>query len=207
MSRTSQLDFSKIYQRIKFNAYEISEKERIQISDYLRSAESTFRPESHAALLVFSLSSEPTSENVKLVQKFLTTDADDYARSAAVNSLYGIWHLGTDSDVKDLRDFLLHSLEESRQNTSAAAIGCAFELMHIQDDRLLSMALGQLLENLHGEVVRENDFAMELFISACLSAHNKWARSRGQQLTHFSTIEDALPVYWDRQKYLLEPIN
>ncbi|MER8485521.1 hypothetical protein [Mesorhizobium sp. M1322] len=148
------MDFSDIYQRLKFEEYEISEDERIQLTDYLRSRGSISRPESHA---VFCYSSESTPENVKLVRKFLAEDTDDYARSAAVDGLYRIWRLGTASDVNDLLGFLALWSVESRHDTSMAAIGCAFHLMHQRNDHRLSIGLMGLLETLHEEVRRENE--------------------------------------------------
>ncbi|RUU28084.1 hypothetical protein [Mesorhizobium sp. M6A.T.Ce.TU.016.01.1.1] len=201
------MDFSDIYQRLKFEEYEISEDERLQLTDYLRSRGSVSRPESHAAMLVFCYSSESTLENVNLVRKFLAEDTDDYARSAAVNGLYRIWRLGTASDVNDLLSLLALWSVESRHDTSVAAIGCAFHLMHQRNDRLLSTGLMSLLETLHEEVRRENEFAVNLFIYACWSAQDRWAQSNGHRRVHFDAIEEALPVYWDRSKYLLESIN
>jgi len=201
------LDFSDIYQRIKFEEYEISEDERAQLTAYLRSAESIFRTESHAGLLVFCYSSEPTSVNVELVRKFLAKQVEDYTRSAAVTGLYRIWKLGETTDVNDLLSFLALSLQESRHDTSVSAIGCAFLLMHRLENRRLSTALMRLLETLHEEVRRENNFAVNLFTYACWSAYDNWAQSNGQRRIHFDMIEEALPIYWDRQKYLLEPIN
>ncbi|MBZ9814877.1 MULTISPECIES: hypothetical protein [unclassified Mesorhizobium] len=201
------MDFSDIYQRMKFEAYEISKEERIQLTDYLKSAGSTSQVESHAALLVFCYSSDPVAENVKLVRKFLAKQTDDYARAAAVTGLYRIWRLGAPSDIDDLLGVLALWSVESRYDTSIAAIGCAFLLMHLLQNQRLSFALGRLLETLHEEVRRENDLAVGLFRYACLSAYDNWAQSNGQRRTHFDTIEEALPVYWDRQKYLLESMN
>lgn len=163
--------------------------------------------ESHAALLVFCYSSDPVAENVKLVRKFLAKQTDDYARAAAVTGLYRIWRLGAPSDIDDLLGVLALWSVESRYDTSIAAIGCAFLLMHLLQNQRLSFALGRLLETLHEEVRRENDLAVGLFRYACLSAYDNWAQSNGQRRTHFDTIEEALPVYWDRQKYLLESMN
>ncbi|TIQ34360.1 MAG: hypothetical protein E5X48_18500 [Mesorhizobium sp.] len=201
------MDFSDIYQRMKFEAYEISESERIQLTDYLKSAGSASRLESHAALLVFCYSSNPTPENVKLVRKFLGNQTEDYARCAAVTGLYRIWRLSTPSDVDDLLGLLALWSVESRYDSSLAAIGCAFLLMHRLQDRRLSVALLQLLETLHEDVRRENDLAVGLFIHACWSAYDNWALNKGQRRIHFDTIEEALPVYWDRRKYLLDAIN
>ncbi|MER9578135.1 hypothetical protein NKJ09_12025 [Mesorhizobium sp. M0189] len=201
------MDFSDIYQRIKFEEYNISEDERAQLTEYLRSARSISRTESHAGLLVFCYSSEPTPENVESVRKFLAKHVEDYTRSAAVTGLYRVWKLGATADIDDLLSFLALSLDETRHDTSLAAIGCAFLLMHRLNDRRLSTALMRLLETLHDEVGRENDFAVGLFRYACWSAYDNWALRNGQRRTHFDTIEDALPVYWDRPKYLLEPIN
>ncbi|WP_192364952.1 hypothetical protein [Mesorhizobium mediterraneum] len=201
------MDFSVIYQRMKFEAYEIPEEERSQLTDYLKSPRSAYRLESNAAILVFCYSSEPTSENVTLVRKFLAKDAVDYSRSAAVTGLYRVWKLGATADIDDLLSFLALSLDESRHDTSLAAIGCAFLLMHRLNDRRLSTTLMRLLEALHDEVRRENDFVVNLFIHACWSAYDNWAQRNGQRRTHFDTIEEALPVYRDRSKYLLESIN
>lgn len=79
--------------------------------------------------------------------------------------------------------------------------------MHLLHDRRLSLALGRLLENLHEELRRDNDLAVGLFIHACWSVYDNWAQSNVQRRIHFDTIEGALPIYWDRQKYLLESIN
>lgn len=201
------MDFSEIYQRIKFEGYEISEDERAQLTDFLKSAGSISRTGSHAGLLVFCYSSKPTPDNVELVRKFLARHAEDYTRSAAVTGLYRIWKVGTTADINDLMSFLALSLEETRHDTSVSAIGCAFLLMYRLGDRRLSTALMRLLETLHEEVRRENGLAVRLFIYACWSAYDNWAQNNGQRRIHFDTIEEALPVYSDRQKYLLEPIN
>ncbi|MER8800533.1 hypothetical protein [Mesorhizobium sp. M0998] len=201
------MDFSDIYQRIKFEEYDISEDERAQLTEYLISAESISRTESHAGLLVFCYSSEPTPENVELVRKFLAKHVEDYSRSAAVTGLYRIWKLGTTRDIDNLLGLLALWSGDSRQSTSVAAIGCAFLLMHRLQDRRLSLALRRLFETLHEAVRRDNDLAVNLFIYACWSAYDNWAQSNGQRRTHFDTVENALPIYWDRSKYLLEPIN
>ena len=201
------MDFSDIYQRMKFEAYEISENERTQLTNYLKSAQSISSPKSHAGLLVFCYSSEPTSENIELVRKFLAKNVDDYTRSAAVTGLYRIWKLGRAADIDDLLSFLALSLQESRHDTSVSAIGCSFLLMQRLKERRLSTALMKLLETLHEEVRRENNFAVNLFTYACWSAYDNWAQSNGQRRIHFDMIEEALPIYWDSQKYLLEPIN
>ena len=201
------MDFSDIYQRMKFEAYEISEDERAQLIEYLKSAGSISRTESHAGLLVFCYSSEPTSENVELVRRFLAKHVEDYTRSAAVTGLYRIWKLGKPRDIDDLLGLLVLWSVDSRHDTSIAAIGCTFLLMHRFQDRRLSLALRRFLETLHEEVRRDNDLAVGLFIHACWSAYDNWAQSNGQRRTHFDSIEEALPIYWDRQKYLLEPIN
>ncbi|PBB34577.1 hypothetical protein CK221_21585 [Mesorhizobium sp. WSM3868] len=192
---------------MKFEAYEISEGERTQLTNYLKSAGSTSSPKSHAGLLVFCYSSEPARENVELVRKFLAKDVEDYTRSAAVTGLYRIWKLGTTSDIDDLLDLVALWSVESRYSTSIVAIGCAFLLMHRLQDRRLSLALRRLLETLHEELKRDSDLAVGLFVHACWSAYDNWALANGQQRTHFDTIEEALPIYWDRQKYLLEPLN
>lgn len=201
------MDFSDIYQRMKFEAYEISEEERSELTDYLKSPESAYRLESHAAILVFCYSNEPTAENVMLVRRFLAKDVVDYSRSAAVTGLYRIWKLGAAADINDLLGFLALSLDESRHDTSLVAIGCAFLLMHRLNDRRLSTGLMKVLETLHDELMRENDFVIQLFIHACWAAYDNWALTNRERRTHFGTVEEALPVYWDRQKYLLEPIN
>ena len=79
--------------------------------------------------------------------------------------------------------------------------------MHRLQDRRLSLALGRLLETLHEELRRDNELAVGLFIHACWSAYDNWAQGNRQRRIHFDTIEEALPIYWYRQKYLLEPIN
>ncbi|RWD38432.1 hypothetical protein [Mesorhizobium sp.] len=201
------MDFNNIYQRMKFEEYEISEDERSQLTDYLKSAGSAYRLESNTAILVFCYSNEPASENVTLVRKFLAKEVVDYSRSAAVTGLYRVWKLGASADIDDLVSILALSLDESRHDTSLAAIGCAFLLMHWLNDRRLSTALMSLLETLHDEVRRENDFVVNLFIYACWSAYDNWAQRNGQRRIHFDTIEEALPIYWDRPKYLLESIN
>ncbi|WFP61955.1 hypothetical protein [Mesorhizobium sp. WSM4904] len=201
------MDFSDIYQRMKFEAYEISESERIQLTDYLKSTVSTSRPESHAALLVFCYSSNPEPQNVALVRKFLAKQTNDYTRSAAVTGLYRIWRLATPSDIDDLLGLLTLWSVDSRHDTSIAAIECAFLLMHQLQDRHLSSILRQLLETLHEQVRRDSDLAVGLFTYACWSAYDNWARANGERRTHFDSIEEALPVYWDRHKYLLESIN
>ena len=201
------MDFSDIYQRMKFEAYEISADERTQLTDYLKSAESISHAESHAGLLVFCYSSEPTPENIELVRKFLARHVEDYTRSAAVTGLYRIWKRGDTSDIEDLLGLLALWSVETRHNTSIVAIGCAFLLMHRLQDRRLSLALGRLLETLHEAVMQDNDLAVGLFIHACWSAYDNWAQINRQRRTHFDAIEEALPIYWDRQKYLLEPIN
>ncbi|RWB30761.1 MAG: hypothetical protein EOS57_04535 [Mesorhizobium sp.] len=201
------MDFNNIYQRMKFEEYEISEDERSQLTDYLKSAGSAYRLESNTAILVFCYSNEPTSENVTLVRKFLAKEVVDYSRSAAVTGLYRVWKLGASADIDDLVSILALSLDESRHDTSLAAIGCAFLLMHWLNDRRLSTALMSLLETLHDEVRRENDFVVNLFIYACWSAYDNWAQRNGQRRIHFDTIEEALPIYWDRPKYLLQSIN
>ena len=63
------------------------------------------------------------------------------------------------------------------------------------------------METLNEELRRDNDLAVSLFIHACWSAYDNWAQSNVQRRIYFDTIEEALPIYWDRQKYLLEPIN
>lgn len=201
------MDFNDIYQRMKFEAYEISADERTQLTDYLKKAGSTSRLESNAALLVFCYSSDPFPQNVELVRKFLAHQTEDYVRSAAVTGLYRIWRLSTPSDIDDLQGLLALWSVESRYDSSLAAIGCAFNLMHRLQDRRLSAALLQLLEALHEEVMRENDLAVGLFNHACWSAYDNWALSNQQRRIHFDTIEEALPIYWDRRKYLLESIN
>lgn len=201
------MDFSDIYQRMKFEAYEISEEERTQLTSYLRSPGSISSAKSHAGLLVFCYSSEPARENVELVRKFLAKDVEDYSRSAAVTGLYRIWKLGTTSDIDDLLGLVALWPEDSRCSTSISAIGCAFLLLHRLQHRRLSLALGQLLETLHEELRRDNELAVGLFIHACWSAYDNWAQVNRQRRIHFDTIEEALPIYWDRQKYLLEPIN
>ncbi|RWC35445.1 MAG: hypothetical protein EOS70_10325 [Mesorhizobium sp.] len=201
------MDFNNIYQRMKFEEYEISEDERSQLTDYLKSAGSAYRLESNTAILVFCYSNEPTSENVTLVRKFLAKEVVDYSRSAAVTGLYRVWKLGASADIDDQVSILALSLDESRHDTSLAEIGCAFLLMHWLNDRRLSTALMSLLETLHDEVRRENDFVVNLFIYACWSAYDNWAQRNGQRRIHFDTIEEALPIYWDRPKYLLQSIN
>lgn len=201
------MDFNDIYQRMKFEAYEISEEERTQLTDYLKKAGSTSRLESNTALLVFCYSSDPLPQNVELVRKFLANRTDDYVRSAAVTGLYRIWRLNTPSDIDELKGLLALWSVESRYESSLAAIGCAFDLMHRLQDRRLSVVLLQLLETLHEGVMRENDSAVGLFVHACWSAYDNWALNNQQRRIHFDTIEEALPVYWDRQKYLLESIN
>jgi hypothetical protein len=192
---------------MKFEAYEISADERTQLTDYLKSAESISHAESHAGLLVFCYSSEPTPENIELVRKFLARHVEDYTRSAAVTGLYRIWKQGDTSDIEDLLGLLALWSVETRHNTSIVAIGCAFLLMHRLQDRRLSLALGRLLETLHEAVMQDNHLAVGLFIHACWSAYDNWAQINRQRRAHFDAIEEALPIYWDRQKYLLEPIN
>ncbi|AZV22839.1 MULTISPECIES: hypothetical protein [unclassified Mesorhizobium] len=201
------MDFSNIYQRMKFEEYEISEEERAQLTDYLKSAGSISRPQSHAGLLVFCYSSEPTPGNIELVRKFLAKHVEDYTRSAAVTGLYRIWKLGKTSDIDDLLGLLERWSVESQHDTSLAAIGCAFLVMHRLQDHRLSLGLRRLLETLHEEVKRDNDLAVGLFIHACRSAYDNWAVNNGQRRMHFDAIKEALPIYSDRQKYLLEPIN
>ncbi|MEZ2332823.1 hypothetical protein AB6802_24130 [Mesorhizobium sp. RCC_202] len=201
------MDFSDIYQRMKFEAYQISEEERTQLTEYLKSSGSTSHLDSNTALLVFCYSSDPTPQNVELVRKFLGNQAKDYIRSAAVTGLYRIWRLSTPSDIDDLLRLLALWSVESRYDSSLAAIGCAFNLMHLLQDRRLSVALLQLLETLHEDVRQVNDVAVGLFRYACWSAYDNWAQRNEERRIHFDTIEEALPIYWDRQKYLLEPIN
>jgi hypothetical protein len=192
---------------MKFEAYEISEKERTQLIGYLRSPGSISSTKSHAGLLIFCYSSEPVPENIELVRRFLAKHVEDYTRSAAVTGLYRIWKLGRATDIDDLLGLVALWPEDSRYSTSISAIGCAFLLMHLLHDRRLSLALGRLLENLHEELRRDNDLAVGLFIHACWSVYDNWAQSNVQRRIHFDTIEGALPIYWDRQKYLLESIN
>src|SRR4051812_47913153 len=105
---------------MKFESYEISEDERTQLTSYLKSSGSISSTKSHAGLLVFYYSSEPTSENVELITKFLAKDVEDYTRSAAVTGLYRIWKLGKTPDIDDLLSHLALWSVESRHSTSIA---------------------------------------------------------------------------------------
>lgn len=202
------MDFSNIYQQLKFADYKISADERIKITTYLKRKDAALQPETHAAILVFCHSTcDPTSENIALVEKFLAKNTNDYTRSAAVNGLYRIWSLSSTSHLETLLSLVDRLLEEAWHDTSIVAFGCATDLMHQVSDQRLVRAVKRSLELLHEEVKRENDFAVPMFVHSCWSLYAAWARISGGRRIHFDSLDEALLIYWNRAEYLPEQAN
>jgi len=80
-------------------------------------------------------------------------------------------------------------------------------MMHAASRYDLSFALSGALDDLYREAVRDEKFAMNLFISACLTLANARARKTGQRKTCFDSIDEALDIYRDKDGFLLPPLH
>ncbi len=199
------MNFSDLFQRIKHENHQVTAKERDQITQFLKDSDSIFKAEAHAAIYVLCLSSEPTPENVTLVERFLSEQTIDYARAGAISCLFTIWNLAEERHVAYVLDALGRVLDEERDVSSTAAIGSALHMMHTGGRHDLSLALSHALDDLYHATLQEDEFAVNLFITACLHVTNARARRMERRPTYFHTIDEALHVYLDKGAYLLSP--
>jgi hypothetical protein len=203
----SGVDFSDLFQRVKHKNHRVTAKERDRVIRFLDQPASIFTAEAGTAIYVLCLSSEPTPENVALVERFLADQADDSAKADAISCLFTIWGLSEEWHVSYVLEALARILDKERYLSSMAAISSALHMMHAKDRHDLSFALSSVFDALHREAVRENEFAMDTFISACLTLANAKARKGGQRPTYFHTIDEALEVYRNKEAYLLRPLH
>jgi len=201
------VDFGDLFQRIKHRNHKVTPKERDQIMRFLRDPDAISKTEAHAAIYALCLSSKPTPENVALVERFLSDQADDYTRAGAMSCLFTIWELPGERYVNYLLSALARVLDKGRSESSQAAINSALHMMHAASRYDLSFALSGALDDLYREAVRDEKFAMNLFISACLTLANARARKTGQRKTCFDSIDEALDIYRDKDGFLLPPLH
>jgi hypothetical protein len=207
----SGVDFSDLFQKIKHKNHKLTTKERAQVVAFLSKPSSASDPESHAAIYVLCLSSEPTTQNLALVEPFLTDTVDDYAKAAAITGMFTIWNTFEERHSDYLRGALGRVLDKERGDTSMAALGAGLHVMHVHARYDLSVAIGQAIDALFDAIKLQDDveegFAANMFISACLSLTNARARNMGQRPTYFHTLDEALEVYRDKRTYLLRPLH
>jgi hypothetical protein len=208
MSRAKiAVDFSDLFQRIKHQNHKVTAKERDRVIRFLDNPNSIFTTEAAGAIYVLCLSSEPTPENVRLVERFLADHADDYARAAAISCLFTTWGLSGERHVSYVLEALARVLDKERNLSSMAAISAALHMMHAKSRHDLSFALSSVFDDLHREAVSQNEFAMDTFISACLTLANARARKIGKRPTYFHAIDEALDVYREKDAYLLPALH
>lgn len=201
------MDFSDLFQRIKHENHKVTSQERDQIMRFLRDPDSMSKPEAHAAIYALCLSSKPTPENVTLVERFLSDQADDYTRAAAISCLFTVWDLPGERYVNYVLAALAGVLDKERDASSMAAIHSALHMMHADSRYDLSFPLSSVLDDLHRDAVRDEEFAVNMFIYACLALANAKARKIGQRQTFFDSIDEALDIYRDKDAYLLPPLH
>jgi hypothetical protein len=204
--------FSSLFQKIKHENHKLTAKERAEVVAFLSKPNSVSRPESHAAIYVLCLSSEPTAQNLALVELFLAGTADDYARAAAIKGIFTIWNTFEERHSDYLRDALGRVLDNERGDSSMAAFEAGLHVMHDRARYDLSVAVDQALDALFDAVKLEDDsegegFAANMFIDACWKLRHAWARKTAQRPTHFHTLDEALAVYRDKRTYLLQPVH
>lgn len=205
------MSFSDLFQRIKHEGHRATAKERDQITRFLGDSDSISKAEAHAAIYVLCLSGGPTSENVTLVERFLSEQTNDYARAGAISCLFTIWKLAEERHVTYLMDALGRILDDERSESSNAAFGAASEMMHARSRYDLSVAVEHALDILFEaaklELENNEGFAAQKFISASLTLRNAWARSAGKRPIFFNSMGEALEVYRDKSAYLLRPVH
>jgi hypothetical protein len=203
--------FGDLFQKIKHKSHKLTAKERAQVVAFLSKPSSISDPESHTAIYVLCLSSEPTAQNLALIEPFLADTVDDYARAAAITGMFTIWNTFEERHSDYLRDALGRVLDKERGDSSFAAFGAGLHVMHNRARYDVSVAIDQAIDALFDAVKRqdhaEDGFAANMFISACLSLTNASARNMGQRPTYFHTLDEALEVYRDKRTYLLQPVH
>jgi hypothetical protein len=204
---TISVDFSDLFQRIKHKNYKVTAREYAAVVQFLSDPHSMSTYEAHAAIYVLCLSSPPSPEHVMLVERFLSDQANDYTRSAAITCLFTIWDLAEERHVSYVLNALERVMDRERSDSSFNAISSALNMMHATGRLDLSLALSRVFDDLHREVLREDTFATNMFISACLQLANAKARSMGQRPTYFHTLDEALEVYETKGGYLLQQIH
>lgn len=205
--------FSGLFQKLKHENRKLSAKEREQVVAFLVKPDSILDPQAHSAIYVLCLSSEPTANNIALVERFLANTVDDYVRAAAIAGIFTIWDVLNEPYVTYLLGSLERILDEERVESSMTALDAGLHLMHAHARYDLSVAINRAVDVLFDAVQLENavegeeGFAANMLISACLKLRNVGARRAGQRLTHFNTLDEALEVYRNKRAYLLAPLH
>ncbi|MEO3998676.1 hypothetical protein [Mesorhizobium sp. CAU 1732] len=196
------MNLSKLFQKVKHNSYRPSKREHEQIEAFLRDESSHLDIDAHTAIYIFCLTSPATETNIILIRRFLSEDADDYVRAAAIVGLFVFWEVSS----SDLREQLLKMLEGARDSiesdSAAALMRAGTRTAIINGQAGFSAACGALLEAAYERMIRSENNEDRFFISFCGNIYNSWERNNGKPISYISTVDEALEIYHDRDNYL-----
>lgn len=193
--------FGEIFQRVKHDNYRLSKNEIDSIVLYLDRDESLKRSESHAAIYVLCLSTRPDSEYISIVERFLSSIANDYARQAALICLTTIWEIHNDKYSMYIHGILSDILKDDAPETRAGAISAASFYINRFFDKRIADAFSKALDVVYLESLTRNS-SRELLIDMCRSMADKNAIRLQLSRVYIGSYAEAVEIYKKKKLYL-----